>query len=285
MRIPNQIVHLIRKTVLHYLFAPPEVQRNVIRTYSIRGRYGAYVFQLSHGTQQIKLYEPEKYRNNVNTPLRQRVRTIMMLARQHPEPDVTEILRELFRTYPYHLLNTEAINLRLRNFYFNSRIDTGDLIRIYKAIDPLHPNPEVDELYIQTEYAPKKTIHFAYNVDENEYYYGVNPRNNELSNLLHFIWGDELPPMPERLTAASVVKSKSIPVSHQEAVTRHKQIGEIKNTKLYEDIYNGLDGKMPPDTPQRNEDYIPEEILCKMEDEELADIIRLLQMESVKLKE
>ncbi len=191
--LPRQLVHLMNKTITTYLQAPEKVQRFVNRTNSIQGRYGdKYVFQLSHGTQQMKRYEPHKYRNNRNSPLRQRVRSIMALAWENPEPNITERLQELHRNYPYYLLRAEPVSLRMKNFYFDTHIRIGESIRIYQAVDPEHPNPEVDILYSEANYAPKREILFEYAGEDEQHYYGIKARNGEISNVLHFVWLDEI---------------------------------------------------------------------------------------------
>jgi len=193
-RIPSQIAHLVNKTIKNYLEAPEEVRRLVRMTKTVQGRYGKqYVFQLSHGTQQIKLYEPEKYRNDHNTPLRKRVRKIIRLAWEDPVPNITERLRHLFRHYPYHLLQSEPVELRLQNFYFDLKPASGDFCKIYRALDPENPNPSSDQLYHEVEYTPKKKVLFQYEGREEEHYYALNDSTGELSNLLHFLWLEKLP--------------------------------------------------------------------------------------------
>ncbi len=238
MRIPSQIAHLVSKTVRQYLNAPAGIQRLVRITYTIQGRCGKYVFQMSNGTQQIKLYEPHKYRNEVNTPLRLRVRTIMILARQHPEPDVTEILRELFRTYPYYLLRSEPVNLRLKNFYFEGRVVIGDTMRIYKAVDPLHPNPDLDELISEELFQPKRTVRFDYEDEDEEYFYAVNERTEELSNLLHFVWGDELPPARE---AVATIDENPVKMKENTALIAMEGDSTFNNIIIADDV--GVVGK------------------------------------------
>jgi hypothetical protein len=147
---------------------------------------------MSHGTQQIKLYEPEKYRNEVNTPLRKRTRNIISMAYTDPGPDRHERIRELFRTYPYFLLKSEPVKLRLRNFYFSPLIMEGEPLAIYKTTSGSDPDPESDELYTRIEYKEKRTVDFSFQSDEEEWYYALNERNNRRSNLLHFIWGDQI---------------------------------------------------------------------------------------------
>ena len=192
-KIPDHLTHLENMTLKHYLEAPESIQRLVRMTNLIQGKCGSYVFQSSHGTQQIKKYEPEKYRNGRNTPLRLRTRQIVRLAWQNPLPTITARLRELFRNYPYNLLKSEPVRLRMKNFYFESEVRDVDLIRIYRASDPENPDPENDHLYCEEAYSPGKEILFQYDNREQEYYYALNVRNSELSNLLCFIWQEKLP--------------------------------------------------------------------------------------------
>jgi len=192
IKIPNHLEHLHNKTIKHYLEAPESVQRLVRMTDSIQGRYGKYVFQLSRGTQQIKLYEPHKYKNDRNTPLRIRTRKIVKLAWQNPEPNIDERLRYLFRNYPYYLLKSEPVKLRMKNFYFDRAVRDNDLIRIYRANDPQNPDPDTDHLYVEKKYAPKKEILFQYEDRDEEYYYVVNQRNGDISNVLRFVWQEEI---------------------------------------------------------------------------------------------
>ncbi len=187
-KIPRQLEHLVSKTVRHYLNCGEKMQRFIDRTNWIKGRWGKYVFQLSHGTQQIKLYEPKKYKNDVNTPLRVRVRTIMKIASANPEPSKEEKIRYLLRTYPYNLKKDKPINLRLLNFYFDIRVSNGETLSIYKKRANGEPDPDLDELYDTVEYKRKETVVFAYQDDDEEYYYAVIARTGKISNLLHFIW-------------------------------------------------------------------------------------------------
>ncbi len=188
VRIPSQLWRLVKKTLRHYLMAKPSVQRNVNRSIWIKGRYGKdYVFQMSHGTQQIKRYEPNKYKNKVNTPLRIRARTIMKLASEEPTPSLKEKIRELYRTYPFYLDKNIPINLRLKNFYFEGMVYPDDNIRIHKMTGSI-PNPETDELYWEGEYMPKKTVEFSYSETDKEEYYAVNLKSGEICNVVRMEW-------------------------------------------------------------------------------------------------
>ncbi len=195
IRIPNHLLRLLKKTLGHYFSQPLEFQILVRQNKKMQGRCKDYVFQMSHGTQQIKLYEPKKYKNDSGTPLRNRSRLIMKLATENG-PAPKEKLNELFRNYPYHLLKSEAINLRMKNFYFDvKRVRVGDIIEIYRLRDEepgqqglCSPDPDKDIFYTEQDFAAKKTIHFEYEGRDEEHYYGVNKRSGEISNLLHYIW-------------------------------------------------------------------------------------------------
>jgi len=158
-----------------------------------RGKYRGFVFQMSHGVQQIKKYEPEKYRNDRNTPLRLRTRTIVHLASLDPVPNLQTKVKELFRSYPYYLLKTEPVNLRMKNFYFDYSVMPGRMLKIYQALDPENPDPESDILHAEEEYSPKKTVLFEYRGEEEQYFYALNTRNGRLSGLLKFVWGNSIP--------------------------------------------------------------------------------------------
>ncbi len=239
--LPTQLVHLMNKTITTYLQAPEEVQRLVNKTYAIQGRYGdKYVFQLSHGTQQIKRYEPHKYRNDRNSPLRQRVRDIMALAWQNPEPNITERLHELHRNYPYYLLRTESIKLRMKNFHFDTHVRSGESIRIYQAVDPEHPNPELDILYAEENFAPKREIVFEYAGEDEQYFYGVKARNGELSNVLNFIWGDELPEPQRRQNNERETVENNEPLIEAEPATAHIVTVQKKRKKKSKGIKREL---------------------------------------------
>ena len=192
IKIPNHLAHLENMTLKNYLEAPESIQRLVRMTNLIQGRCGDLIFQSSHGTQQIKRYEPHKYGNERNTPLRFRTRTIVRLAWQNPEPTITEKLRELFRTYPYYLLKSEPVRLRMKNFYFDSEVRVNDLLRIFRAIDPQNPDPASDLIYVEKRYAPQKEILFQFEDREEEFYYALNKRNGKISYLLTFNWQDTI---------------------------------------------------------------------------------------------
>lgn len=187
-KIPSQLQHLISKTVWHYFEAKEGIQRLVDNAVTLQGRWGdKYVMQMSHGTQQIKRYEPHKYKNEVNTPLRTRVRTIIKLANQDPTPCLTEKMRELFRTYPFYLDKDIPINLRLKNFYFEEAVRPDDKVRIYK-MSASEPDTVSDELYWKGDYIPKKTVKFSYSEADIEKYYAVNQRSGEISNVVRMEW-------------------------------------------------------------------------------------------------
>ena len=192
-KIPRSIQRLLSPSVKHYFEADTGHQRLARMTIRLRGKTDKYVFQLSNGSQQIKLYEPEKYKNNVNTALRVRTRMIMHLAHQNPGVDVREKIKELHSTYPYYLLKEEPVNLKLLNFRFEREARDGDVLTIYKKTGAGDPDPETDQLIETVVYRPKKSIEFTYDDQDEQYFYAVNSRKNDLSNILHFIWADELP--------------------------------------------------------------------------------------------
>lgn len=200
IKVDNNMKHLLSKTMQHYFELPIMVQLIVQMSNTMagkmlikKGKYRGFVFQMSHGVQQIKKYEPEKYRNDRNTPLRLRSRTIVHLASLDPVPNLNSKVKELFRSYPYYLLKTEPVNLRMKNFYFESDILPGRVLRIHKAEDPANPNPGSDILYAEEEYSPKKTIRFEYGGEEIQHFYAMNTRNGRLSGLLKFIWAESIP--------------------------------------------------------------------------------------------
>jgi hypothetical protein len=185
------------KTLQNYLKMPIECQRLVRKATEVKGKvpiktgkHGGFVFQMHGKTLQIKLYEPKKYKNEKETPLRKRARAIGEMVKDIHFPEKREKMRELYRTYPYYLLKSERINLRLKNFYFEYETLKGILIKIYKAADPENPNPETDPLYAEKEYSPKNTIAFQFTDETEQHFYAVNTRNNEVSNVLHFYWED-----------------------------------------------------------------------------------------------
>jgi hypothetical protein len=201
--VKSELKHLATNTIHNYLQLPLSVQLAVQWSYSLQGKYGAkkgvkggYVFQMSHGTQQIKEYNPEDYTKNVeNTPLRKRARLIMREAMNYPQEGRKEIIRELYHNTPYHLKQDEAINLRMKNFYFDKEAVKDDKIKIYRALDPNNPNPETDILITEKKYGPKKEIKFEFEDRVEEYYYAVNERTGVISNLLHFIWETDFDPV------------------------------------------------------------------------------------------
>ncbi len=264
--IPSQLEHLVSKSVLNYLQAPPEVQRLVRITKTIQGRYGdTYVFQLSHGVQQIKRYEPHKYRNNRNTPLRQRTRTIVRLAGENPDPSLEERLRFLFRTYPYYLLQSEAVNLRMKNFYFTGIVWEGDNFTIYRTLNPEHPNPAIDEFYTEEQYKAKRTISFNFDDREEEYYYAQNERTGEISNVLHFVWNENQEEInnryrPQVLTAEPEAPTETLPAKKTTTPKAHKKqkrkrrskYGVKKKRKVVERKTKNIINITEPTPKQRN---------------------------------
>jgi len=189
---PAALFRTIPASLWHYWGMTKGMQRNFQRASIIQGRYGMFVFQSSHGRQQIKLYQPWIYKNEVNTPLRIRARKIMQLSSQEPKEIRQAKVKELYRSYPYHLLKSEPVKLRMKNFYFDRQVNKGDLIRIYRAVDPQNTNPHTDPLYQEKEYGEKRVIGFDYQQTEQQHYYAVNARNNARSNVLQFIWQDEI---------------------------------------------------------------------------------------------
>ncbi|MFA5498524.1 MAG: hypothetical protein WC327_03155 [Candidatus Cloacimonadia bacterium] len=204
--VKNELKHLATNTIHNYLQLPLGVQLAVQWSYSLQGKYGAkvgqkggYVFQMSHGTQQIKEYNPESYKtNSENTPLRKRARLIMQEAMQHPQEGRKELIRELYRKTPYRLKQDEPVNLRMKNFYFDRETIKDDELIMYHAADPNNPNPETDTVITEKKYGPKREIKFEYEGRVEEHYYAVNRRTRELSNTLHFIWEVEFDPVIKR---------------------------------------------------------------------------------------
>jgi len=203
VRTPEQLKHLASKTLQNFFKLPLRAQLDVLRSYDVRGNFGTkknkkgcFVFQMAKGgTQQIKEYKPEIYKDEQNTPLRVRSRTIMRLAQENPIPDLKTKIKQLFISYPYHLLKSEPINLRLKNFYFRRYIKERDLICVYRLrdnIEGLEPDPSQDIFYAEKDYAPKTTIAFQYEDRDVEYYYAVNSRNDEISNVLKIVWENEI---------------------------------------------------------------------------------------------
>jgi hypothetical protein len=209
-QIKPELRHLSTKTIQNYFELPLAVQMAVKMSYDIRGAYGTkvgkkggFVFQLSNGTQQIKKYEPDSYKSNVeNTPLRKRSRLIMQKAMLYPQETRKEKIKELFHTTPYNLHQSDPVKLRMKNFYFDSEPLKDDKLRIYRAVDPNNPNPGKDLFIAEKKYGPKREILFEYEQREEEYYYALNTRTGRLSNVLHFIWESEFDP-----TIVSIKKS------------------------------------------------------------------------------
>ncbi len=168
-RLPDSLIRLLNMTV------------------SMHGKCGSYIFQSSHGGRQVKLYEPHKYRNHVNTPLRKRTRDIWKFAYSNPYPTLNDRIRELYRTYPFYLLKSEPINLKLKNFYFDEEPAPGTPLKIY-SLSGEQPDPDGDELYAEIEYLQERKIYFEFRCSESEKFYGLNCRNGALSNVLHFYW-------------------------------------------------------------------------------------------------
>ncbi len=168
--IPPEMEHLMSKSLRNYLKLPLGVQLAVRNSYSIRGTLGkkgfvekgkkkiGFVFQMSGGTQQIKEYDREIYKNDRNSPLRVRSRTIMHLAMQEPLPGLQQRIKNLYSYYPYYLVKDEAVNLRMKNFYFENQPYRGNIFRIYRALNPGDSDPQSDEFYLQEEFLPKKQI-------------------------------------------------------------------------------------------------------------------------------
>jgi len=175
---------------MHFWRLPDSLIRLMNMTVSMHGKCGKYVFQNSHGGRQVKLYIPEIYKNEVNTPLRKRTREIMKLAMENPVPTLKEKMEELYRTYPYYLLKDRKENLRVTNFYFDRSISPGVLLRIYKMTSS-EPDPENDELYQEFEYNDKQIIHLQFSGDDEERFYAHNVARNNFSNLIQVFWGEE----------------------------------------------------------------------------------------------
>lgn len=195
--IPVSIGHLVNQTLKNYFSADFEHQRVSKMALQLRGKTDKLVFQMSNGSQQIKLYEPQKYKNHLNTPLRIRSRTILQLANNSSCPDVKERIRELHRTYPYYLLKEKPEDLKLLNFRFDRVVRKNDPCSIFRIAHGSEPHPDSDSLVMTVNYHPQKTVNFRYEEMEEQYFYAVNTRNNNRSNILRFIWCDELQQIPE----------------------------------------------------------------------------------------
>ncbi len=190
--VPDSLLPHLTKTMQLYYSLPKNLQRLVHHGQPIRGRAGLFLFQTSHGTQQVKLYQPWIYKNEVNTPLRIRSRKIMQLTMEHPSEERKEIMNDLYRNYPYHLLKTEPVNLRMKNFYFVSKPKTSAKIKVYRALNPNNPVPDTDPFYCIKHYKDRAIVKFEYEGRNEEYYYAVNTSNNRQSNVLKFIWQHEI---------------------------------------------------------------------------------------------
>jgi len=142
---------------------------------------------MSNGGQQVKLYNKELYRNDNNTPLRIRARTIMMLAMEDPQPVLPEKLRELYRTYPYYLWKEKSELLPLKNFYFDKYIPEGTILRVFR-MSGSEPDPESDQLCEEFASTGKKRILLEYSGEEEEKYYALNLQTGRLSSILHVYW-------------------------------------------------------------------------------------------------
>lgn len=194
--MPGSLKKQLSQSVKHYFDSDIDHQRLARLTTSLRGKTDRYVFQMSNGSQQIKLYEPHKYKNDKTTPLRLRSRMIMNLAHQTPSADVKKKVQELHKTYPYHLLQDQPVNLRLLNFRFDREPLQTDVLDIYKTTSAGEPDPENDTLIDTVVYKPKKSRKFEFDGEEEQFFYAVNTRNNSVSNVLHFLWQTELPQIP-----------------------------------------------------------------------------------------
>lgn len=201
VKIPSHITHLASKSLRNFFKLPTVVQLDVLRSYAITGKYnvknkykkGGFIFQMGKGgTQQIKEYKPEIYRNERNTPLRLRSRMIVHLAVREPAEKRQNKIRELYRTYPYYLVKDIPIRLRMKNFYFKKHVKNGEMLTIYRTEHPEQPDPQRDYFYSEKEFSPKKVVGFQYEGREEEYFYALNNRNGEISTVLHFIWQDDL---------------------------------------------------------------------------------------------
>jgi len=235
-QIKPELRHLASKTIQNYLELPLSVQMVVKLSYEISGTFGTkvgkkggFVFQMSHGTQQIKKYDPKTYKkNSENTPLRKRSRLIMQQASQFPLAERKDKVRELYKTMPYNLSQTDPIKLRMKNFYFDKETLKDDILIIYRALDPNNPNPETDLFIAEKKYGPKREIHFEFDGREEEYYYAVNTRTSERSNLLHFIWESDFDPIiiSIKKNESAITKITHNPIT---ITTQNVEIAEDKN--------------------------------------------------------
>ncbi|MFA5499273.1 MAG: hypothetical protein WC327_07005 [Candidatus Cloacimonadia bacterium] len=229
-KIKPELRHLASKTIQNYLELPLSVQMVVKLSYEISGTFGTkvgkkggFVFQMSHGTQQIKKYDPKTYKkNSENTPLRKRSRLIMQQASQFPLAERKDKVRELYKTMPYNLSQTDPVKLRMKNFYFDEETLKDDKLTIYRALDPNNPNPETDLFIAEKKYGPKREIHFEFDGREEEYFYAVNTRTGESSNFLHFIWESDFDPI-----IISIKKSAPFIIN----ITSNSNTTTLKETK------------------------------------------------------
>jgi hypothetical protein len=196
--IPESIRKQVHPTLKNYFDADLDHQIVAKMTKSLQGKTEKYVFQMSNGSQQIKLYEPHKYKNRNNSPLRVRARMIMHLANQEPCDSIEEKIRELYKTYPYYLLKSEPVNLRLRNFRFAKEVREGDPLDVFLMTSETEPDPETDELVCSVTYKPKRSLKFEFSGQSEQRFYSVNRRNNSYSNILDFIWKEELEQIPNK---------------------------------------------------------------------------------------
>lgn len=172
---------------MHFWRLPDNLIRLMNMTVSMHGTCLGYLFQNSHGARQVKRYIPEIYKNHLNTPLRKRTRDIMSMAVENPEPTLKDRLRELYRTYPYHLLRDKPIDLKMKNFYFERELTPLIPVRIY-CLTGDSPDPAEDEIYAELNYDREKKVKFNYRGEATERFYAREMRRGELSNLLLFLW-------------------------------------------------------------------------------------------------
>ena len=115
----------------------------------------------------------------------------MQSASQYPKEIRKDKVRELYRTMPYNLLQSEPVKLRLKNFYFDRKVADDDIVKIYQ-MQGESPDLQNDNLYWEGKYKAKKSVDFAYSEVDEERYYALNTRNNDISNVLHFVWEEEI---------------------------------------------------------------------------------------------
>mgnify|MGYP001150786795 CR=1 FL=1 len=158
--IPSSLLPLVPKTVLNFWTMPKNLQRLQQMCEIVKGRVGPYIYQSSHGGQQIKFYQPWIYNNERNTPLRIRARKIMQLAAQEPVEKRKDKVRELYKSLPYNLLKNEPVKLRMKNFYFDKSVAKGDSIKIFLAVclTCSSASPGSCDLYLSYQKKPNKTI-------------------------------------------------------------------------------------------------------------------------------